>query len=224
MVVLSPLEKVVVKTTLPACPYPPLRSREHIETERLLLRPLQDSDADAMHVLRTQPEVMIWTSVGRPDADMEATKKNMSLRYPPHDVSNYDFAICVAKTGELIGVGGSHQRQGELGWPAVGYMLRKEAWGKGYGTEFLKGFLKAWWQLPREEVEIEVDKDTVDGGGAFEQERIVAVTVEENKASQNVMSKCGLTLAKIWEEEDSHGTGDMIALYGFVLSRPEPGS
>lgn len=215
------LEWVKVKTTLPKQPFEPIATRPHIQTERLLLRPLRESDHEAVFELRSQPEVMIWTTQGKVDVDIEATRKLMAPRFPPNDGTNFDFAICLAETGQLIGVGGSFKRSGELGWPVVGYMLRKEAWGKGYGTEFLQGFLKAWWALPREEIEHEVEKSTVEGDGDVKNECIVAVTVTNNIASQNVMRKNGLELVKVWEEEDLQESGGMVTLLGFVGKKPD---
>ena len=69
--------------------------------------------------------------------------------------------------GALIGTGGCHSRGGGmLGWPEIGYMLRREAWGMGYGTEFLAGFLEAWWALPRGEAILAGVQQRVDFLGA----------------------------------------------------------
>lgn len=227
---LSDEDFVRVTTTLPAVPYPQLHLRQPVKTERLLLRPHCESDLDALHVLRRQPEVMIRTMQGKPDADMDATKKNLSKRLPPHDESNYDFAICLADGdseagGEFIGIGGSSYRKGQHGWPEVGYMLRKEAWGRGYGTEFVKAFMKIWWELPRVEAEIEVHKSTMDspapcGEIKVEAERMFAVTESDNRASQRVLSKCGLELVHEWEEENTHECGGLVLLYGYAAKRP----
>lgn len=216
----TPLEWVTIKTTLPKSPYPPIENRQPIKTQRLILKPVHDSQAEVMHKLRLQPEVMKWTVQGKPDVDIAATRKVMALRLPPNDKLNYDWSIFEAATGEFIGIGGSHMRTGELGWPVIGYMLKKEAWGRGYATEFVKGYLENWWQLEREEVELKVEKSSVEGDGEVKREMIVAVTVQDNKASQNVMMKCGFEKVKVWEEEDLHEEGGMINLLGFVAKKP----
>lgn len=221
MVELSELEMVTIRTTLPTVPYPSVETRPSFNTGRLLLRPPTAADAEALHVLRTQPEVMMWTATGRVDVDLEFTRNNLSKKLPPHDEKNYDFAICLAATGELVGIGGSHMRDGELGWPSLGYMFVKEAWGKGYATEFLKGFLEMWWALPRSELDLKVERDTVAGDGEVKEERIVAVTVNENAASQGVLRKNGLELVKIWAEDDLQDKTRSIDLYGFVAKKPD---
>lgn len=225
MALKTPLSWVTVKTTLPKVPYPPLESRPHIRTDRLLLRPFQESDAQEMfNVIRSEPDIMVWTAKGTPDESIDVTKAAIQQRLPPNDELNYDFVICLAQTGEMIGIGGSHMRAGEMGWPLLGYMLRKDAWGHGYGTEFLKAFLEAWWALPREEVEVTVDVSTVGNGAediqALKDEVIVGITVEHNGASKNVLRKGGMKLVKVWEHDDSAVGGGMVDLCGFVARRP----
>lgn len=218
---ITPLEWVTVKTTLPKTPYPPIDTRQPIATSRLILKPVHESHAEAMHALRLQPEVMKWTLQGKPDVDMAATRAVMALRLPPNDKLNYDWSIFEAATGEFVGIGGSHMRTGELGWPVVGYMFKKEAWGKGYATEFLKAYLEHWWTLEREVVDLKVGKDTVEGEGELKREMLVAVTVEDNKGSQGVMRKCGLVPAKVWEEADVHDPSVSVKLLGFVAKRDQ---
>ncbi|KFH46433.1 putative N-acetyltransferase-like protein [Hapsidospora chrysogenum ATCC 11550] len=214
------LEWVTVKTTLPRQPFEPAATRPSIRTERLLLRPLRESDLEALHELRTQPEVMIHTYRGKVDADLQETRDNLALRLPPNDRTNFDFAICLPETNRLIGIGGSFSRSGSLGWPEIGYMLRKEAWGRGYATEFLRAFLEAWWALPREESEHKVEKSTVDEAeGEVKAERVMGLTVTAHEASQNVMRKSGLQFVKAWEEEDTHEGGGMITLVGYVAKK-----
>lgn len=223
----SPLAWVTVKTTLPATPYPLLDSRPDIRTERLVLRRTLESDLEAWHALRLQPEVMKWTGQGVPDKDLEWSRERFVKRLAPKGDTTYEFMICLASTGEMIGTGGCHKSDGELGWPVIGYMLRKEFWGKGYATEFVNGFLEAWWALPRAEVELKVEQSTIeraaeDGGPA--RECIVAVTLDSNRGSQNVLAKCKLQLVKIWEEADLRDPTQTAVLYGFVGGRPAAAS
>ena len=222
VVVPSHLDWVTVKTTLPQLPYLPSPSRRAVRTERLLLRPPVESDLDAYHVIRSQPEVMRWTGKGVPDADAAETWKVLSQKFPPNDAANFDFAICLVDTGELIGLGGSHERTGELGWPVIGYLLHKDAWGKGYATEFLKGFLEAWWELPRSDVELKVERDSVQGDEVVKTECISAVTHATNMTSKKVLTKCGMQLVKIFPEKGSDDFEDDEKLgHGFTLPRPE---
>ncbi|RMJ09705.1 hypothetical protein BHE90_005549 [Fusarium euwallaceae] len=215
----APIEFVTVKTTLPKLPFPSNDERKPFRTERLLMRPFSEDDFEALRVLRTQPEVMVWFTQGRPDKDVEETKKALALYLPPNDLERYNWAICLAETGEFIGIGGNAMWNGELGWPAVGYSLLKEHWGKGYITEFLRGYFAQWWALPREEVELKVDKNSVRGDGSVEKECVSAITVDDNAASQNVLRKCGFDLVRAWEETDLRDPSKMVTLYGFVATK-----
>ncbi|KPM41000.1 hypothetical protein AK830_g5531 [Neonectria ditissima] len=215
----TPIEWVTVKTTLPKFPLPPNEHRQPWKTERLTMRPLTDDDIKGLQRLRSQPEVMVRSVQGRPDNTIEETRDSLALRLPPQDVQRYEWAICLTETREMIGLGGNGTRDGEQGWPVMGYSLVKEHWGKGYATEFLKGFLSAWWALPREEIEIKVDKNTVSGNGDVKEECISATTEPDNPASQNVMRKAGLELASVWEERDLRFEDQMITLCGFVARR-----
>lgn len=219
----TPLEWVTVKTTLPTLPLPLHGDRPPVRTERLILRPFQKTDTQALHELRLQPEVMMWTMQGKPDADLTATEKVVEFKMPPYDKENHDYAIIVAETNQLVGVGGSFKRDGELGWPVFGYMFRKEAWGKGYATEFVKAYTALWWELPRSETEVKVEKSTVigePGDDGLVPECLVAVTVVPNKGSQNVLNKAKFKLAKVWEEPDLHDASQMETLYGYAAMRP----
>ncbi|GKT64648.1 GNAT N-acetyltransferase [Colletotrichum tofieldiae] len=218
-----PLDFVTVKTTLPTIPLLPHASRQPIVTERLILRPLSPDDLQPLHVLRTQPEVMKWSAVGRVDADMEETRTKLAQNLPPNDADNYDFAICLRSTGEWIGLGGCKKPSGgELGWPEMGYMLQKDYWGNGYATEFVNAFLGAWWSLPRSEREVNVDKSTVRGhrDGDVVEEIITAVTEPDNVASQKILGKWGFEKLKVWKEPGEEGGKETI-LVGHGIGRPK---
>lgn len=116
---------VTVKTTLPTVPLPSNAERVAVSTERLILHPLTPEDLDLVHVLRTQSEVMQHSALGRIDQDLDETRKWLARFLPPHDSITVNCAICLKDTGELIGLGGCHRLQGSLGWPEIGYMLRK---------------------------------------------------------------------------------------------------
>ncbi|KAI0505779.1 acetyltransferase domain-containing protein [Xylaria bambusicola] len=222
--------KVQVKTTGPVV-VPPNINRLPIVTERLLLRPFDISDAEAVHVLRTQPEVMQWTAVGTADKDMDESRTWLQRYLPPNDLQAYNFVIVDRgdgtngdTAGELVGVGGVHHTRNGSGWPECGYMLRKEYWGKGLATEFLRAFTKAWWALPREEIRVEVNEETVGGRGEKNDsgelqvpEILMAVIEASNVGSRRVLEKSGFREYKQWTEPDSRvgyegSTATLVAL------------
>ncbi|KAI1440771.1 acyl-CoA N-acyltransferase [Annulohypoxylon stygium] len=211
--------KIAVKTSLPTVPFPPNVERKPIHTERLIIRPFAEDDLDGMHALRTQPEVMKYTTVGKIDANKEETQAFMARFMPPNDAQTYNNIITLASTGEIIGVGGGTSRpESVLGWPEIGYLFRKEHWGQGYATEFIKAWLNDWWTLPRSEVETQVDVQSVDGTGESP-EKIVAFIEESNIGSRRVLEKAGFRQFKQWTEPDNReGYDREVTLVGFVLS------
>lgn len=229
----GPVEFTTVTTTLPSLPYPPPTSRPPMYTSRLLIR-LYDPIADlpALYAMRSDPAVALWSSTGIADPDMEATRARMAEVLSGNTpAETHDCAICLRSTGEFIGMGGQHRRRGTLGWPELGYYLRREFWGMGYGTEFVQGFLAWYWgeaALPRTVCELQVDAASVVVRGkgrdgeeeGMVQECIVAITVEENIASRHVMAKSGMQLVRRLPVMDLRDQTRQVDLYCHVARRP----
>ncbi|KAI1202743.1 acetyltransferase domain-containing protein [Nemania serpens] len=232
--------KARVKTTWPAVGSQ--SSRTPIRTERLLIRPFDVAYTEAIFELRKQPEVMLWTAVGVPDQDIEQSRAFAKRFQPPRDLVSFQFVILyVGDAGEngdadgvLVGVGGVHRITPEEGWPEVGYMFRKEYWGKGLGTEFLQGLTKAWWALPRGEIELEVDVASVgkvaEGEGEKKDDAVIqvpelltAIIEAGNIGSRRVLEKAGFKEYMTWSEPDSRVgfEGLNAALAKFRLEAPQ---
>ncbi|KAF5671661.1 hypothetical protein FHETE_4031 [Fusarium heterosporum] len=211
---------IKIKTTLTKLPYPPSNERPTIRTKRLILRPFYEDAAKYLSPMRAQQEVMMWTAQGVPDKDFEETQKWAAQRLPPHDETNLYYVISLIGTGEVIGAGGTYRRDYELGWPAIGYALRKEAWGKGYATEFLMAFMQLWWTLPRVECSVAVDRATLSeeeimagmNGGTIT-ERCAAETIKENVGSKRVLEKAGYRWVKEWRNEEKNWS-----IYGWMTT------
>jgi RimJ/RimL family protein N-acetyltransferase len=195
------------KTTRPALPIcaSPLR------TERLLLRPYQPTDLDDFHALRSQMDVMKWTSQGTVDASRDATQTWMKRFLPPNDATTHNFAIEeLTNPGVVIGAIGCHTAE-----PAeCGYMLRTEYWGKGYATEAFKRWLQAWWELPREVIVVD---DSESGLDTMIPEVLRADFEEDNVASGRILAGSGFqSLSETMV--DAHGT--QVKLITLQLERP----
>ncbi|OBT78957.1 hypothetical protein VF21_02801 [Pseudogymnoascus sp. 05NY08] len=218
------MNSITVQTTLPVQPYPLISERNPIKTERLIIRPFQASDIDAIYELRLQPEVMKYTKKGVPDINRTESQEILDklMGVPGNDM--YNFAICDGKTNVLIGTGGCHLPVGEVGWPEIGYMFRKEAHGKGYATEFVNAFLKAYWLLPRVRTEVVVDAETVELSEEVTaaKECLGAITTADNKPSHSVLRKTGFERVKVFEVLGNHPQeeGDMITLWAWTVKWP----
>ncbi|KAI2603479.1 acyl-CoA N-acyltransferase [Hypoxylon fragiforme] len=214
-----------IAATFPCEPLPPNSQREPIRTERLVIRPLQENDLQALHELRSQPEAMTGTSLGRPDRDIEESRAALQGFLPPHDSDTFLFGVFLAATGELIGEGGVHNlASSPYSWPEIGYKFRKEFWGKGYATEFLQAFLAVWWALPRRRratIE-EISPEACMQNAVVGVEQIIANADAQNIASRMVLEKSGFVQFAEWTEPDTqeHRLGQPITLVGYRLSSP----
>ena len=157
-----------------------------LNTERLLLRPLAETDAEVEIELGTDPEVMRY--VGEPETEAEVVRD--MPKYVRRCAGGCIGIWCLIdrSTNEKLGTTCLLPlpiEEDDTNWDLVtgddlpgceievGYMLKKLAWGKGYATEACSRLLRfAFEETPLEEV--------------------VAVTDPRYTASRNVIKKCGL--------------------------------
>lgn len=99
-----------------------------ILTERLRLRPLVMTDAEDLHAALADPEAMAYWSTP-PHTSLEETRAWLQATIDTPAGSGEDFAVeC---DGRVIGKAGLWR------FPEVGYILRRDAWGRGYAAEAL---------------------------------------------------------------------------------------
>ena len=187
-----------MKTTRPIFPVP----APPFTTERLLFRPYRSSDVGDLFILRSQPDVMKWTSSKVPDTDVGKTLEWMAPALPPLNGDSFRFAIEErSNPGKVVGVIGSRFSEP----PECGYMFRTDMWGNGYATEALRAWLEVYWALPRKDVILEGK----DGAQHWtEAESLLAETELGNVGSRRVLVKCGFTELRTWEDD-----GDQLIQY-----------
>jgi RimJ/RimL family protein N-acetyltransferase len=102
-----------------------------IETERLILRPLAPADVDELVALGEDPEVARFVgALGRAEAEERVRAAEREWAERGHGM----FAVLDRTSGRFRG------RAGLKHWPQfdeteVGWVLRRDAWGRGYATE-----------------------------------------------------------------------------------------
>lgn len=111
-----------------------------VETERLILRELEPGDLDFLAELLGDPQVMhFWP---RPYSREEAAEwiERHRQRYVDH---GHGYWLAIEKTtGQPIGQIGLLRSVVEgVEEENVGYILAREAWGKGFATEGAQGCL-----------------------------------------------------------------------------------
>jgi ribosomal-protein-alanine N-acetyltransferase len=149
-----------------------------LETKRLILRRLTMDDLDSLYALYRDPEVRRYFPEGT--LTYEETKEELAWIIDVY-YGQYGFGLWATihkETGEFIG------RCGLLPWTIEGrlevevaYLLAKEYWGQGLGTEAAQAILQYGFEqlhLPR----------------------LICLIDLENHASINVARKIGMTFEK----------------------------
>jgi ribosomal-protein-alanine N-acetyltransferase len=154
-----------------------------LETDRLILRHLVPEDLDALFAIYSDPEVVRYI----PDAPRNYEETRQELEWHMHGHPKHPelglWATMEKETGRLIG------RCGLLPWTLdgreeveVAYLLGRDHWGKGLGTEAARA-IKQY---------------------AFERlhlRRLVSLIDPDNIASAQVARNIGMTLEREMEDE-----------------------
>lgn len=157
--------------------------KRYLETERLVLRELVDSDADHLLALDGDPEVMRYIGpFALPDRDAYRQRirayQETYARGPGHGL----WAAVDRDTAAFLGwfhlrPALDYRFAAEAGYAAgdldVGYRFRREAWGRGLATEGAQALVK---------------KAFADLAAP----RVVACALATNRASLRVLEKAGL--------------------------------
>ncbi len=142
-----------------------------IETERLFLRPMNESDAEAVFAMRSDENVMRF--IRPPQIRKSEAKDWIQLISSRWETEKLGFCAVVEKaSNKFIGWCGLWRLK-ETDEIEVGYALFKEFWGKGFASEAAGAFLEY-------------------GFGELNLEKIVAVAEPQNQASQDVMKRLGM--------------------------------
>ena len=151
-----------------------------LETERLVLRRFTEADVNHLVALDGDPEVMRYLSGGAP-TPREVIECEILPRFlrSYQGSSGFGYWAAIEKaTGDFLGWFSLRPREGgEFGEVALGYRLRRAAWGRGYATEGARALIRK-------------------GFAELGARRVVATTYQDNLASRRVMEKAGLTLVR----------------------------
>ncbi len=144
-----------------------------LETERLVLRPLQQDDTDGYAEMLGDPEVMQYLNGGTPTPRDEAWRSLAQMVGHGELLGYTNHAVVARDSGEFLGRCGLWNPEG---WPGieVGWCLRRAAWGQGYATEAGA----AWRDWAFEELGLE---------------ELISVIHVENVGSQAVATRIGLS-------------------------------
>ena len=104
-----------------------------LETARLLLRPMRQSDFDALLLIFTDPPVM--AAFDHPLFTHEQMQRWLQRNLDHQNEFGYGlFSVFLKETGELIGDCGLEQMD-DMHAAELGYDFRSDYWNQGYATE-----------------------------------------------------------------------------------------
>lgn len=150
------------------------------ETQRLVLRELNVSDAEAFYRLNSNPEVLKHTG-DRPFLSV-ADAKSFLENYSDYKANGFGrWAVIARDTGAFIGWCGLKLNEDQL--VDIGFRFFREQWGKGYATESAEASLAY-------------------GFDHLKLDEIVGRAFIDNKASIRVLEKLGM---HFWKNESCEG-------------------
>ena len=159
-----------------------------LETSRLLLRPLELSDAEAMFAMDNNPEVhkYLWQT---PTQEITETIKIIEYVRGQYEKNNIGrFATILKETNEFIGWTGikyidDHVENGNTNFYDYGYRLDQKFWGKGFATEASIAWLNYGFN------QMKIDK-------------MNAYTHFDNGASNHILQKVGMIFMQDYPDKD----------------------
>jgi RimJ/RimL family protein N-acetyltransferase len=144
-----------------------------LETERLILRPMEPGDAEELHAVHADPSTFEYIGSPPPASIEETEARIQRIRARLEDAVSGPWAVVEKASGRLIGDAGLQILEDG---PEVelGYKLGPEYRGRGFATEAGRACLAYGFET-------------------LGLDQIVAVAWPENTASWRVMEKLGMT-------------------------------
>ena len=157
----------------------------NLETERLILRRVDNNDYKEVLSLRSNPETMKY--IPRPilKNDEEALAHILMIETKIQNNEGINWAITIKGDPKLIGVIGHYRIQLENYRAEIGYMILPEFNGQGIVTEAVKEVVKYGFEI-------------------MKLHSIEAVIDPDNVASANVLKKNGFVKEAHLKENEFH--------------------
>lgn len=152
-----------------------------IETKRLLLRPLEENDAEAIyHNINHDKKVLEYFIAPYIEDIKDASVKNMRAYYK--ETKKYCFAIVLKESNTVIGmILQTNDLSATSHTVEVGYAIGSSYWNNGYVSEALEAVIKLLF-----------DRGV---------HKVTCGYITENDASKRVMEKCGMIYEGIKKDE-----------------------
>lgn len=145
-----------------------------IATEDLLLREFAAVDWPAVHAYAMDPEVVRYELWGPNDEEQSRSFVEGAIRASRESPrQTYELAVVLRETGALVGGAGIRIRDVDHREGDIGYVLRKDHWGRGLGTQVARALVRFGFER-------------------LDLHRIWATCEAENVASAKVLGRAGM--------------------------------
>jgi RimJ/RimL family protein N-acetyltransferase len=164
-----------------------------LETDRLLLRELRESDFDNYARIHGDAETVRYLGSDGP-LDRKTAWRSLAFFLGHWALRGFGmWAVQEKAAGTFVGRVGFHQPEG---WPGfeIGWTIDRGCWGRGYATEAAKAALPL--ALSR-----------------YGRRHVISVIHPDNAASIRVAEKIGESFEREWELN-----GNGVLIYGMELS------
>ena len=157
-----------------------------LETDRLILREMLVSDAEALFEMDNNPKVHQYLS-NKPLTDISEVHSYIQLVREQYIQNNIGrFVVVLKETNKLMGWAGlkynTEMVNNKIHFYDIGYRLNEKFWGKGYSSE--ASF--AWLDYGFNEIKIEI---------------LEAAAQTDNIASNKILQKIGLKMTEQYLED-----------------------
>ena len=180
--------------------YVRLARHTKIETERLILRPVTLDDAPAMYEYASDKENTRYTFAT--NTSLEETRNNIAQFYLASPLGRWGIEL--KDSGRFIGTIDLHKLNLDMKTGAIGYIIHKAYWNKGYTTEATRAVIRLAFE------EIGMNK-------------LVAVHDKDNPASGCVMQKSGMVFSheEPYAGFDKHEKGRLVTRVYYGLTKEQ---
>lgn len=145
-----------------------------IETERLLLRRVNESDADQVFKLRSDPETMKFIPRPLVTTKEEALEHIRMIEDKIVNAEGINWAITLKGDSKLLGIIGHYRIKPEHYRAEIGYMLDPDYHGKGLITEAVKSVVTYGFdQMKLHSIEAIIDPGNVGSAVVLEKNGFV---------------------------------------------------
>ncbi|MFC9711876.1 GNAT family N-acetyltransferase [Paenibacillus sp. NPDC056933] len=176
-------------------------------TERLVLRPLRQSDYSTLSELFSDPQVIRYVNRGSQPTLIRARRLLNQIRSSSAKLDSLHYGICWKGSEQIMGITSFQHWNDQNGTAQIGYILDRSCWGKGVATEAVHRLISF-------------------GFSELSLRKVEARCYEVNVSSERVLIKCGMcherTLPSfVLNHEDGETSDTLLDVKVYSLDREQ---